>query len=174
MDKRSPLDASHSAGGSGSPPPSVCNCLHIRKAARHVSQFYDRSLASTGLRVTQFSVLNRLNVLGPRTIGELAAELAMDRTTMGRNLGPLERDGLVKIAADPRDRRRRALSLTGEGRARMEAARAKWVEAQASFETAFGAERSRELRATLASVLDCEFDGDARRADRLGDDDHAV
>jgi len=36
------------------PKPEVCNCLALRQASRHVTQFYDQLLASSGLRTTQF------------------------------------------------------------------------------------------------------------------------
>src|SRR6266704_2253431 len=74
-----------------------CNCLALRQAARHVTQFYDQFLAPTGLRTTQFSILARLRRMGPMTINALAADLVMDRTTLGRNILPLERDGLVAV-----------------------------------------------------------------------------
>ena len=59
-----------------------CNCLALRQAARHVTQFYDQYLAPTGLRSTQFSILAKLHGLGPMTINALARELVMDRTTL--------------------------------------------------------------------------------------------
>ena len=61
-----------------------CNCLAARQAARHITQLYDQFLMPVGLRTTQFSILARLERLGPLTINALAAELVMDRTTMGR------------------------------------------------------------------------------------------
>ncbi|MBV9686386.1 MAG: hypothetical protein JO096_04145, partial [Alphaproteobacteria bacterium] len=48
--------------------PELCNCLALRQAARHVTQFYDRFLASAGLRATQFGILAKLRRLGPMTI----------------------------------------------------------------------------------------------------------
>src|SRR5271170_7584973 len=78
----------------------LCNCLALRQATRHVTQFYDQCLAPAGLRTTQFSILARLRRLGPVTISALAADLVMDRTTLGRNLQPLEREGLVAVARD--------------------------------------------------------------------------
>ena len=83
------------------PPGRLCNCLAIRQAARHVTQFYDQCLAPTGLRATQFAVLSRLHRLGPMTINALARELVMDRTTLGRNILPLEREGLVEDRTRP-------------------------------------------------------------------------
>ncbi|MGA9947175.1 MAG: MarR family winged helix-turn-helix transcriptional regulator, partial [Xanthobacteraceae bacterium] len=72
--------------------PAGCNCLALRQAARHVTQIYDQVLAPSGLRATQYSILARLQRKGPMTNNALAAELVMDRTTLGRNILPLERD----------------------------------------------------------------------------------
>src|SRR5437763_4992527 len=85
-----------------------CNCLAIRQASRHVSQFYDQILAPSGIRTTQFAILSRLQRTGPMPINALAAALGMDRTTLGRNHLPLERDGLLAIGAPTTARPRRA------------------------------------------------------------------
>ena len=77
--------------------PEDCNCLAVRQAARHITQFYDQLLGPSGLRTTQFSILAKLRRLGPMTINALAAEMVMDRTTLGRNILPLERDGLIAV-----------------------------------------------------------------------------
>ena len=80
------------------PPPEECNCFAVRAAARHVSQCYDRFLAPTGLRTTQYSILARLKRKGPLTINALAEAMVMDRTTLGRNIQPLEREGLIVLS----------------------------------------------------------------------------
>ena len=89
-----------------------CICLAIRQAARHVTQSYDHFLAPAGLRTTQFSILAKLKRKGPMTINALAADLVMDRTTLGRNILPLERDGLITIEPVASDRRSKELHLT--------------------------------------------------------------
>jgi DNA-binding MarR family transcriptional regulator len=132
--------------------PELCNCLALRQAARHVTHFYDQFLASAGLRATQFPILARLQRLGPMTISALAAELVMDRTTLGRNLQPLEREGLVAVVTGRTDRRSREIRLTEAGAERLGAAVEGWVKAQARFEAAFGEQRSSELRALLHAV----------------------
>ena len=99
-----------------------CNCLALRQAARHVSQFYDQYLASTGLRTTQFSILAKLKGLGPMTINALARELVMDRTTLGRTMLPLERDGLIAIKDAILDRRSKELAVTKAGTERLQRA----------------------------------------------------
>jgi DNA-binding MarR family transcriptional regulator len=139
----------------------ICNCLAVRQAARHVSQFYDQFLAPAGLRTTQYSILAKLRRLGPMTINALAEHMVMDRTTLGRNILPLQREGLIAVAKGAADRRRRELRLTDAGLARLRAARAGWAEAQARFETVFGVQRSAELRALLHSVAASDLAGAA-------------
>jgi DNA-binding MarR family transcriptional regulator len=129
-----------------------CTCSAIRQAARHVTQFYDRQLAPVGLRVTQFSILARLKRLGPMTINALAEEMVMDRTTLGRNILPLEREGLLAIARGRRDRRSKELHLTEAGEERLAEARKGWAQAQKKFAEVFGATRTAGLRAVLAEV----------------------
>jgi DNA-binding MarR family transcriptional regulator len=129
--------------------PEDCNCLAVRQAARQVTQFYDQFLAASGLRTTQFSMLAKLRRQGPMTINTLAADLVMDRTTLGRNILPLERDGLFAVEKGRRDRRSKTLRLTDAGAARFRAATKEWARAQKQFEVAFGAERTVDLRALL-------------------------
>src|SRR5258708_20738115 len=94
------------------PRPEECNCFAVRSAARHVTQFYDQFLAPSGLRTTQFSILARLKRLGPLTINALARDMVMDRTTLGRNILPLQRDRLIRIQTAASDRRAKELHLT--------------------------------------------------------------
>ncbi len=139
----------------------VCNCHAIRQAARHVTQFYDQVLAPSGLRVTQFAILSRLRRLGPMPINTLAAALVMDRTTLGRNIQPLERDGLIEVVPGASDRRRRELRLTGTGLARQRAALEHWEEAQKRFGKVFGDDRAANLRGLLREVVASDFAGAA-------------
>jgi len=130
-----------------------CHCFAVRSAARHVTQFYDQFLAPVGLRVTQFSVLSRLKRSGPLTINALADDLEMDRTTLGRNIQPLERDGLIKVTPSSSDRRAKQLHLTKSGEKRLQAARKAWSKAQRRFEEGFGTRRAAKLQALLRAVV---------------------
>lgn len=134
-----------------------CNCLAVRQAARHITQFYDQFLAPAGLRTTQFSILAKLKYLGPLTINALAKELVMDRTTLGRNILPLERDGLVAAEIGSADRRSKELRVTEAGAARLRTAARGWAEAQARFEDVFGRKQSADLRAVLRAVSASDF-----------------
>jgi DNA-binding MarR family transcriptional regulator len=134
-----------------------CNCLAVRQAARYITQFYDRYLAAAGLRTTQYGILVRLKRRGPMSINALAAELVMDRTTLGRNIRPLERDGLIAIDPDPSDRRSKILRLTKAGEARFQRALKGWAEAQKRFERAYGGKQAAQLRERLRAVVASEL-----------------
>ena len=142
-----------------------CNCLALRQAARHVTQFYDQCLAPAGLRTTQLSILAKLKRLGPLTINALARELVMDRTTLGRTMLPLERDGLISIEDGTLDRRSKELHLTKAGAERLRVARSLWSEAQKQFEAAFGGKRALTLRNELRAVASSNL-GLAPKADK--------
>src|SRR5476649_265532 len=91
-----------------------CNNTALRKASRRLSQAYDEFLGPSGLRSTQLSVLAEIDRgagVAP-TMGELADALAMDRSTLGKNLRPLERDGFITSVVDQSDRRTKRIALT--------------------------------------------------------------
>ena len=112
------------------PQETPCVCSTLRRATRAVTAMYDAALAPSGLRITQFSVLVVLGRLGPLPVTRLAAEVALDRSTMGRNLDPLERRGLVRIKVGDVDQRERVAHLTAAGERAIEAARPYWRAAQ--------------------------------------------
>jgi DNA-binding MarR family transcriptional regulator len=149
--------ASKTAMHPGSTNPAACNCLALRQATRHVTQFYDQFISPLGLRATQYSILARLHRKGAMTINALAAELVMDRTTLGRNILPLQRDGFIAIEPGKTDRRRKDVRLTRTGIERFQAAQKGWTKAQAEFERAFGVKRAEALRTLLEDVTSREL-----------------
>ena len=137
----------------GAPPElAFCNCLAVRQAARRVSQFYASYLAPLGLKSSQYSILSKLNRIGPMSIGEIAQSMVMDRTTTGRAIQPLEREGLVRVDA-AEDGRKRVVALTPVGRKRIAAAHDAWRQAQVDFERKFGIEAAKNLRAMMQDVV---------------------
>ena len=134
------------------PEPALCNCLALRQASRHATQFYDRHLAAEGLKTSQYSILAKLLRLGPQSIGALAEMMVMDRTTTTRAVKPLARDKLVAIAPGE-DERTRMVRITPAGEKRAKAAAARWREAQKEFETGYGAAEAEKLRRDLARVV---------------------
>jgi DNA-binding MarR family transcriptional regulator len=81
----------------------------------------------------------------------------MDRTTLGRDIQPLERDGWIRIEPAPSDRRAKELHLTKAGQKRLQAGLEAWAKAQSRFEAAFGGKRAAELRALLRAVVASQF-----------------
>jgi DNA-binding MarR family transcriptional regulator len=130
-----------------------CNCLALRQASRYITNAYDQVLSEAGLRVTQFSILYMLSVRKQMTVGEIAAGLVMDRTTLTRNLKPLERDMLVVSGPSKQDGRERVISLSPAGKAKLKTVLPLWQKAQQAFETSFGAARADELRMLLRHVV---------------------
>jgi DNA-binding MarR family transcriptional regulator len=133
---------------------SPCHCAALRKAARRVSQLYDAGLAPTGLTVTQFSTLAEVTRARerPPTMGQLAETLGMDRSTLGHNLRPLERDRLIKLVLGETDRRSRRVSLTPAGRAKYAEGLALWKKVQKHFESTYGSEPAAQLRTILHDI----------------------
>lgn len=125
-----------------------CVCTQLRRLTRVVTAAYDEALRPSGLRITQFSLLRILTRLGPVPVTRLAEEAALDRSTMGRNLDPLERRGLVHLAPDQGDRRARVAALTESGAAAIEAALPHWRAVEAEI----GARLSPGALASLAAL----------------------
>ena len=144
---------------------TLCNCTALRKAARHLTRFYDACLAEVGLRGTQYAILLYLSRQGATAIGALADAMVMDRTTVGHTIKPLERDRLVSIDIDPADRRSRLISLTEQGATKVVDGRKAWSKAQRIFETSFGEGAARDMRKTMAEVAGLELDSDDRSID---------
>ncbi len=115
-----------------------CLCLHLRRSARQMTQFYDERLRPSGLRVTQFQLLAAVAAMGPTAQQPLADFMGMERTTLTRNLALLEREKLVKVGSAAGDRRERAISITAEGTRRLAEATPLWRAAQTAIRREMG------------------------------------
>lgn len=131
---------------------NACFCLSLRRAARQLARRYDEALRPAGLTSGQFSILAALLRELPVSLSELAETLAMDRTTLNRNLKPLERDGLVRTARSEFDQRVRGIELSEHGRQRMSQALPLWQEAQANSQRLLGGGNWQELKTQLVRV----------------------
>jgi DNA-binding MarR family transcriptional regulator len=136
-------------------PRNACTCGSLRKASRRISQFYDSALAPIGIKSTQYSILSEVDrgsLEGRVTMCELATAMVMDRSTLGHNLKPLERDDLVVLRLSAADRRKRYVELTKNGKSILQRSRVLWQQAEGRFEKIFGKEPAAELRAVLLSI----------------------
>ena len=133
----------------------ACTCGSLRKASRRISQLYDAALAPVGIKSTQYSILaevERGSLDGPLTMCELATAMVMDRSTLGHNLRPLERDDLLELRLALSDRRKRHVTLTKKGKSTLQRARRLWRTAEERFEKVFGKQHAAELRAVLLNI----------------------
>src|SRR2546422_10414991 len=122
-----------------------CNCSALRSAARTLTAAYDEALRGSGIRMTQFSILARLAAIGRVRITELSKRLAMDRTTLARNLRPLEQEGFLAVTVGE-DRRERFVELSAKGERAVAKAMPLWRSVHERFEQQFGKERAKSLR----------------------------
>jgi DNA-binding MarR family transcriptional regulator len=113
---------------------------------------YDTALAPAGLGLNQYAILARLKRFGPMSLGDLAARLVMDRSTLGHLLRPLEARGIVTMRVGERDRRSRLIGLTADGETLWSRAHALWEDAETRFASAFGAADALALRGILKRV----------------------
>lgn len=128
--------------------PAECTCFRVRGAARRVTQIYSRHLASTGLKISQFSLLGFVAARGPVSITELSEMLSTDRTTLTRNLRPLLSSGIIERAAAG-DRRRHELVATPAGRALFKRALPLWAAAEQEVRAAMGTKLTADLHGAL-------------------------
>ena len=131
----------------------TCLCLHVQRAARALARCFDEALRSVGLTNGQFSLMMSLNRPVPAAMGSVATLLAMDRTTLTAALKPLERRGLITVAADPADRRSRLLTLTPAGTAVLASAVPIWESTHAAIEERLGGLDSGRLREGLNALV---------------------
>ena len=131
-----------------------CNSLASRKVSRRITQIYDTALAPSGIRSTQMVILAQLYRRSddPPTLSELADALVLDRSGLGHNLRPLERDGFIELQENENDRRQRHLVLTKAGKAKLLEAFPLWATAQDTFNKLYGESEMAELRKTLLKI----------------------
>jgi DNA-binding MarR family transcriptional regulator len=128
-----------------------CACFNVRKAARAVTQLYDRVLKPTGLRGTQFTLLIALSRRGDIGISQLADVLIMERTTLTRNLKPLVKQGLAAVA-EGSDRRTRTVRITAQGQDKIRQAIPYWEEAQAVIAEGLGSKGMAVMLNSISKV----------------------
>jgi DNA-binding MarR family transcriptional regulator len=134
---------------------SNCMGARVRRAARVVGNYYDLHLKSIGLKGTQFTLLNAIFLNPSIAITQLADLLLLNRTTLNRNLKPLERQGLIRTSPG-KDQRTRVLQLTQEGRSLLQQALPLWLEAQSGVVETLG-ERTQQLVKDLSQLEKLEI-----------------
>src|SRR5260221_4693482 len=142
----------------------ACVCTVLRKASRASTQMYDGILEPSGLTIAQFSLLAALYYTRSIPMKKLARRLVMERTTLTRNLAPLERRNLIELVGDRDDRRIRMVTLTAQGLEALISALPYWQEAQDKMIAGLGESLWRELRSSLRLSVDIALAADQARA----------
>jgi DNA-binding MarR family transcriptional regulator len=132
-----------------------CTCIRVRQTSRTVSRLYDENLRRAGLQISQLSVLVAVARFGDggAGMGKMAQALGMDRTTLTRNVLPLEKAGLVRLARDPADARAKIVLLTKPGQRAIEKAFPLWQKSEKRVRDLLGATQARDLHHRLARLL---------------------
>jgi DNA-binding MarR family transcriptional regulator len=120
-------------------PDLPCACASLRRAARAVTQLYDDALRPSGVRLTQFTLLQMLSLTGPITQGALGEHLAMDSTTLSRTLQPVEKAGWIRSRPGT-DRRQRYVEVTKAGLKMLHRATPAWETVQHDLRHRLGEE----------------------------------
>ena len=106
-----------------------CKCFKMRKASRLTTQFYDKKLKSSGIRITQFTILSFIAISENKSLVSLSEELFMDRTTLTRGLDILIKNGLIQQIKS-KDSRKKIMKLTEKGYKILDKAIPLWLEAE--------------------------------------------
>lgn len=131
--------------------PSVCNCINLRRASQAITELYDEMLAPSGLKISQYLLLRNLKAIGPVSVSSLALEIRLDRTTIVRNLKPLEERGLI-IDVSTKGSRNRQLKLTDKGLESLEIVEPLWIDAQNVIQEYLGVEDTKTLTGLLSKI----------------------
>jgi DNA-binding MarR family transcriptional regulator len=132
-----------------------CPGFRLRQAARVLTKRYDDALRPLGLQMSQLPILAALAIFGERgaSMKALADAIVMDPTTLTRNVRPLERAGLVRVARSPDDARARVVLLTRAGERALEAAFPVWESSLAGIRKAVGLRALADLHSRLDEII---------------------
>jgi DNA-binding MarR family transcriptional regulator len=133
--------------------PRPCSNFKLRQLMRRVSQHYDAELGKAGLKTTQYSLLSHVARLGPLRPGELAQSMAIDASTLTRNLKPLVAAGLISVAPGA-DGRSHAVAITDSGRSKRNDAQRHWKAAQEGLDELLGEEDVAAMHALIDRCLE--------------------
>lgn len=150
-DPRTPADTD--AGSASIIGDMRCTCAALRRTTRRMTQVYDDALKPLGLKLTQYSLLSNLAQVDNPSITDLADRMMVDRTTLTRNLQPLQKAGWVALGKGD-DSRSRSVILTPAGRRMLDTARPLWRQAERAIREKLGPDGGRALRRLLADASD--------------------
>ena len=129
----------------------LCNCIALRQIALKLTKIYDEALIDTGIKVTQYSLLNNIEKIGTPNIKNLAIATQLDRSTLARNLEKLERMKLVFFKFG-NDKRNKILSLTSHGKQILIKANIAWENIQDKVSKNLGEDKRNIFDLTIKNI----------------------
>ncbi len=129
----------------------VCLGHHVRRAARLFTRAFDQSLVPCGINYSQFNILVVIAAFEPVATPQIAAYMALDRTTLSRNIKPLKHAGYVDSQVGA-GRRPDIISLTLSGRTVLSKAKGLWRDRQRELAQSIGPERAGQLLQILGRL----------------------
>ena len=134
--------------------PRPCVCTSIRKAARILARTYDAALAQTGMSVTQLAVMRAVLRHPNESLSRVAADLAMDRTSLYRALEALRRRRWLTLNQG-RDNRSRSAFITKSGELALLQTDPGWGKTQSDIVDRFGPSKWQVFARELQRLIDC-------------------
>ena len=135
---------------------TLCICISIRKAANHISQVYDHQLSVLDIKITQYSALKNIQALGNPSVNELSKKLDLERTTVLRNLDKLKKMDLISYKKND-VYKVKVISLTVNGRKKLNDAKVIWEKTQQNFLNAFGSNNKNQFDTLMNKISKLNF-----------------
>ena len=133
-----------------------CMCISIRKAANHITKVYDHELSVLGIKITQYSALKNIEALGNPSVNELSIKLDLERTTVLRNLDKLKKMDLISYKKND-VYKVKVISLTVNGRKKLNDAKVIWEKTQQKFLNAFGLSNKNQFDSLMNKISKLNF-----------------
>lgn len=129
----------------------ACVCIRLRRAANALTSYYDAGLKEAGITVNQYSALVHLKKLKSASVSDLAKNMRLERSTLVRNLKPLQKAGYIKDISKDSERNRK-LILDASGESLLKMADPLWMKAQETVKERLGEEEIEKLLEVLAKL----------------------
>ena len=133
-----------------------CMCISIRKAANHISKVYDHELSVLDIKITQYSTLKNIQALGNPSVNELSKKLDLERTTVLRNLEKLKKMDLISYKKND-VYKVKVISLTVNGRKKLNDAKVIWEKTQQNFLNSFGLNNKNQFDLLMNKISKLNF-----------------
>lgn len=132
--------------------PQNCTCNILRRANRHITNYFDSQIKNHGIKITQFTILSYIASLEGETISDISKVMKMDRTTFSRAISILEESRFISILDGDEDKRERRVKLTVLGKEKLKDVQNSWKNAQKKLVQRIGEDQWSNLIKVLKNI----------------------